>query len=219
MTSKERIRKILDFNTPDYSGLPADTHLKVYSIEEALLKPPNELETTDKFTCLSFSEPFQVLCDTYGLEDTLRDIARSPDKLQHRLAEETDRILVSLEAVIEKGLKFDGAWAWGDLGYKDGLFFSLSFYREHLLPLHKKIFTYLASKRLYIFFHSDGCIDEIIPDLLDAGVRAFHPLDEFSGIDIDGLVQKYRDRMVFMGNIELINKIAILNKGVRHILI
>lgn len=225
MTSKERINKILDFETPDRigvhdafldstikdwekDGLPTDISLEDYfdfdirviDIDDALSKDSLRYKDDERFLCFSFSEPFQALSSAFGREETLKKLILYPKDTEKELRLETDRILNSLDAIVKKKeLKIDGAWVWGDLAYNRGLFFSLSFYERVLLRLHKEIFNFLNSCGLPIFFHSDGNIIDLIPHLLDAGIRAIHPLEEASGMDINKLFREYKEKMVFMG--------------------
>lgn len=228
MTSKERIYKILNFQTPDRigihdtflnatvenwktDGLPSDASLEdyfdldleIFDIDEVLSKGLPEHKRSERFEVLSFSEPFQRLCDIFGREAILRKFALYPRRLQAELAGQTDYILNSLQAIMQRGIEFDGAWVWGDLAYKGGLFFPPSHYKRLLFPFHKKIFQFLDSQNLFILFHSDGKISDLIPHLLDAGIRAFHPLEENSGMDIYKLVKAYKDDMVFMGHMDI----------------
>lgn len=228
MTSKERIYKILNFQTPDRIGIHDTFHdstiegwrrdglptnlspedyfnfdFEVFDIKEVLSNELPGTQNSEKFVCLSFCEPFQRLCNIFGREDTLRKIALYPKKFQADLIQQTDSVLNSLQSALQKGLTFDGVWGWGDLAYKGGLFFSPSFYKRLLFPLHRKIFRFLDSQGLFILFHSDGMIYDLIPYLLDAGVKAFHPLEEDSGMDIYKLFKSYKDEMVFMGCINI----------------
>ncbi|MEE8359875.1 MAG: hypothetical protein V3S04_02990, partial [Candidatus Omnitrophota bacterium] len=207
MNSKERIGKILNFQTPDRigiydhflgstveswkaDGLPKNTRpedyfnldLDIVKLEDALTC---DLTTDDdKFRVLSFSEPFQRLCEVFGREDALRKLARDPKEFKASLENETNSLLGSIEKILNKGIVFDGAWAWGDIAYSKGLFFSPSWYKDNLLGLHKKIFRSLSSKNIFVFFHSEGNMHDVIPSLLEAGVRALHPLEEEGGMDI-----------------------------------
>lgn len=169
---------------------------------------PVPIRSDGKFVVVSFTEPFQRLCGISGREELLRRLARRPEEVRGDLADEAERITASFEKLISGGVSFDGTWAWGDLGYAGGLFFSPSCYRRIILPAHKKIFNFLRSRNIPILFHSDGMIYDIIPDLLDAGVRALHPLDELSGMDIGRLLKDYRDDMIFMGCVGIENFMA-----------
>ena len=228
MTSKERIYNILNFKTPDRigihdvfldstieswrrDGLPADRSaedyfdfdIELFDIEDLLSGNIPEDRDNEKFRIISFTEPFQRLCDIFGREEILRRFALYPERLKAELIRETDHIINSLHSVLEKDIRFDGAWAWGDLAYNKGLFFSASSYKKRLLPLHKKIFQFLDSRDLFILFHSDGMISDLIPYLVETGVRAFHPLEENSGMDLDKLLRLYKKDIVFMGSMNI----------------
>jgi len=227
MNSKERISKILNFQTPDRmgiydffldstvedwkaDGLPEDArpegyfNLDLYIVKlEDVLIDNFVVGREDKFRVLSFSEPFQRLCDLFGREEILRRLARYPKELKANLVNETYSLLASLKKALGKGVVFDGAWAWGDIAYSKGLFFSPSWYRENLFPLHKKIFQSLSSREMFVFFHSEGNMYDIMPCLLEAGVRALHPLEGEGGMDIERLIKEYRNDMVFMGHIDI----------------
>lgn len=228
MTSKERIHKILNFQRPDRigindflldstiegwraNGLPPETDpadyfgfdFEILKSDEVLLKGLPDAYRSDKFICISFSEPFQRLCDTLGRENVLRKIASQPREFHRGLIRETESILDLFEIIIDKGIVFDGIWAWGDLAYNKGPLFSLDTYRRLLFPLHKKIFRFFNERDIPAFFHSDGMIRDFIPYLLDAGVRAIHPFEEASGMDINRLLRDYKEKMVFMGCINI----------------
>lgn len=244
MNSKERIGKILNFQTPDRigiydqfldstvdnwraCGLPENTRpedyfnhdLNIIKLEDALT---DDLTTDDgnKFRVLSFSEPFQRLCEVFGREEILRRLARYPKEFKASLENEAHNLLGSIEKALNKGIVFDGAWAWGDIAYSKGLFFSPSWYKDNLLPIHKKIFRSLSSRNIFIFFHSEGNMHDVIPSLLEAGVRALHPLEEEGGMDIERLMKEYRNDMVFIGHVDIAGMagqrdfIDILNKKI-----
>ncbi len=227
MTSKQRIKQILDFDVPDRigihdtflestlkgwkdNGLPKDLlpedyfnfDIKLIDIDDTLL--PLRAQDKEKFLCISFPEPFQSLCDAHTTQETLKKIASDPEGIKAELTLRADNMLDRLEKIIDKGhMKFDGAWVWGDAAYNGGLYYSISFYKETLLPIHKRIFSFLNSRGLPVFFHSDGNITELIPYLLDAGVKAIHPLESSSGMDIQELLNKYKKDLVFMGHMDI----------------
>jgi len=228
MTSNERIRKILDFQRPDRIGIhdafldttierwksdgfPRDVtpeeyfgfDLDIINIEDVLADNIPGGQKGARFNILAFSEPFQKLCDIMGREYALRRLALYPKDICERLANLAYSLLDSIEKVFKKDISFDGAWVWGDVAYQKGLFFSPEWYRKNLLPLHRKIFRFVSSRGLAVFFHSDGNISDIIPDLLDSGVRAVHPLEENCGMDMDRLFALYKNDMVFMGHMDL----------------
>lgn len=183
----------------DFFGLDLEMH----SIDHILKSNNPPVSNNERFTLLEFSEPFQRLCDIYGREDAMRRLALFPKDFSRELSHEMEKTLEALSRALDKGFRFDGAWVWGDMAHKAGLFISPSWYRQHLLPIHREIFDLLSRKGLFIFFHSDGNIKDIIPSLVDLGVRALHPLEENSGMDVDSITKDYKRDLVFMGNVDI----------------
>ena len=189
MTSRERVKKKLEFKIPDF---------KIFNLDDPdLEKKIAADETTDKFLTLSFSGPFEILSRKKGRLNLLREIAVNPEKTATELSLDLDRILNSISILPEKGAGFDGAWIWSDLAYKDNLFFSATFYKKYLFPVHKRLIAFLKSQDMSVIFHSDGKIDKLIPYLSQAGVEAFGPLDEYADMDIAGLNERYGAELMF----------------------
>ena len=67
MTSRERVKKKLEFKIPDF---------KIFNLDDPdLEKKIAADETTDKFLTLSFSGPFEILSRKKGRLNLLREIA------------------------------------------------------------------------------------------------------------------------------------------------
>jgi uroporphyrinogen decarboxylase len=65
-----------------------------------------------------------------------------------------------------------------DLGCQNGLLVSLELYKKLIWPYHKRLFEFIKKKaqsRVYIFFHNDGAIWEVLPLLIEAGVDIMNP--------------------------------------------
>jgi uroporphyrinogen decarboxylase len=56
---------------------------------------------------------------------------------------------------------------------------------------------------IYIVFHSDGFIEPLLPDLIDAGIDCIQSLEAPAGVDLAGLKEKLGDRVCFMGGMDL----------------
>ena len=89
------------------------------------------------------------------------------------------------------------------MAYKKGLFFSSAFYEDFLFPLHKEICSFSASKGLPVIIHSDGNLYSIISLLIEAGFSGLHPVESSAGMDLEELKNKYKNKMVFLGNFQL----------------
>ena len=233
MTSKERINRILGFQTPDRVGIKDlfwdetraswqkalksdlddyfDYDIRTLEIEKPIgdpdLKDFFSDRNKDRFLAMSFSEPFQRYVGRYGLETALENIAKDPKAVFKEFKEDLDIILSRALAILDKGYEFDGLWLFGDLAHDHGTFFSPEFYEKYLFCFHKEICYFFASYGMPTILHSDGNIAGIIPLLIEAGFKALHPIQYSAGLDIGKLKREYRKEVVFFGNfgIEMMN--------------
>jgi len=229
MTSKERITKILSFERPDRVGIydsfcketlaewqsqgyPATLSpdeyfgfdFKLFDLHDINLeKNITSPKYRDKFLTLSFSGPFEVISQKNGKLNFLKEFKSNPNKVTNNLRKELDHSTEKINLLLNKGIKFDGAWIWSDLAYKDNLFFSIKDYKKYLFPIHKKLVTFLSSKKMPTIFHSDGKINELIPYFIKAGIKALHPLDCNAGMDVIQLNKSFGKKLVFFGNIDI----------------
>jgi uroporphyrinogen decarboxylase len=52
---------------------------------------------------------------------------------------------------------------------------------------------------MFIIHHSDGYIDELVPDMVDAGLECIQALEPTAGVDLKRLKEKFGDLICFMG--------------------
>jgi uroporphyrinogen decarboxylase len=65
------------------------------------------------------------------------------------------------------------------MGTQKGLFVSFEMYKKMIWPFHRNFFEFIkknAKSRVYVFFHCDGDIREVIPLLIEAGVDILNPV-------------------------------------------
>ena len=70
-----------------------------------------------------------------------------------------------------------------DLGMQAALPISPAKWRKHLKPCYAAIFGRVRKAGLPVYFHSDGHIHEIIPDLVECGVTVINPQSRANGLD------------------------------------
>ena len=67
----------------------------------------------------------------------------------------------------------------------------------------RRIFSYFNERGLPTLYHGDGDDRPILDDLIEAGVRALHPLEVKAGMDLRKLKRGYGDRLVLFGGIDV----------------
>jgi len=142
----------------------------------------------------------------------LTAIVEEPDWVADIFMTQADLAVRIAEELFERGIDFDAAFYYDDLGYRNGLFFSPRAYRELLQPAHRRYLEPFKRRGLPCILHSCGCVKEAIPDLLDAGWTCLQPLEVKAGMDVVELKRKYGDVMAFMGGID-VRKMALDDLG------
>lgn len=94
----------------------------------------------------------------------------------------------------------DGVSFMDDWGTQKALLISPDLWREFYKPLYKDYCDILHSKGKYVFFHSDGNIESIYPDLIEIGIDAIN--SQLFCMDIEKLGKLYAGKVTFWGEID-----------------
>lgn len=138
-----------------------------------------------------------------GPENFLPAMLTDPDWVKDVYMTDVELQIATAEEMIAKGIEFDGAFLYDDLGYRNGTFFSPQTYREQLFPAHKRLFSFFKSKGMPVILHSCGCVKAFIPQFIEAGLTCLQPLETKAGMDLIELKKKYGDKLAFMGGIDV----------------
>jgi uroporphyrinogen decarboxylase len=79
--------------------------------------------------------------------------------------------------------------------------FSLSMFREMILPYFRRVFEVYRNAGCHVCFHSCGMIMDYIPDIIDAGADMLEPIQTVN--DLATLKREYGQDLVFWGGIEV----------------
>jgi len=169
---------------------------------ESLKDGYERAKSNGKFLALSCVEPFEHVSGIIGREKVLMMMAEEANKIANIFADSAEFTLKTCQLIFDKGYRFDGAWVWGDLGCKTGLIFSTDYYNALLFDLHKEFCDFFSDNGMPVIFHSDGNIRELIPHLIEAGVRAIEPLESDVGMDLARIKMEYGKDMVLFGGVD-----------------
>lgn len=109
------------------------------------------------------------------------------------------------------GRLIDGFVIWGDVAYKNGLFFSPDYWREYFKPWVKTIADEAHKRGLPVIYHGCGNVYKIFEDYIEIGIDAYNPLEAKAGMDVVDLRRQYGHRIGFCGN----SNIQVWEKGDR----
>lgn len=138
-----------------------------------------------------------------GTERMLIAMLDDPEWCSDMFNHALDVNLKLLEMIWDQGYTFDCLSFPDDLGYKNGLFFSLKTYREVLKPVHKRAFDWAHNRGVKIMMHSCGNIMELLPDLIEIGLDGLNPLETKAGMNLIRIKELYGDRLVLQGGIDV----------------
>jgi uroporphyrinogen decarboxylase len=148
---------------------------------------------------------FEIAWWKRGFEEFVRDMHERPDMANALLDKTTDMYLKLYDQYLDEvGDYVQMVMCSDDLGGQNQLLISPLLYRKYLKPRHKKLFDLVHSKTdAKIFFHSDGSIVPIIPDLIKIGVDILNPVMPLAnGMESERLKRDFGDKLIFHGGID-----------------
>jgi uroporphyrinogen decarboxylase len=141
-----------------------------------------------------------LMCDQYNVERLL-------DELMKRHLATLEKVCMAVGDIVDI-IRFGD-----DLGMTQGPFMSPEIYRQLFKPRHKLLCDYVKThSNMHTFIHSCGSISLLMPDLIEAGIEIFNPVQTNSaGMSPSFLKSEFgRDCTFWGGGIETV---GMLNEG------
>lgn len=126
-----------------------------------------------------------------GYENLMVDFMTGEPKLDALI----EMIVESNLRLVEKLSEFkpDVIGFGDDLGTQNALMMSPDIFKKYLAPSYKRMFGAAKKCGARIFLHSDGCILEAIPALIDCGLDVINP--QVAANTIDGISRVIKGRL------------------------
>ncbi|MGC8976542.1 MAG: uroporphyrinogen decarboxylase family protein [Candidatus Ratteibacteria bacterium] len=156
-----------------------------------------------KFCVFSGGYGYDILQSYMKSEQLLITMIEDPDWVREMIMTLAELTLIMADLMIRNGFKFDGAFLYNDMGYRNGLLFSPDTYMKTHYQADKIVFEYFHSKGMKVLLHSCGNVKELIPILIEVGLDCLQPLEVKAGMDLIELKEKYGDKLSFMGGIDV----------------
>jgi uroporphyrinogen decarboxylase len=154
-----RLEALKDYRWPDPNRVDLTACLKQAANKNGKYLPVGWLTT------------FERMVDLRGFDNIMIDIAAAaPELITLR-----DRIVEYNLGMIKRYLELDcdAVELADDWGTQIAMQVQPEVWKAIFLPAYQKMFEAVRSAGKHVFFHSDGVIREIIPDLIRAGVNVF----------------------------------------------
>ncbi len=140
---------------------------------------------------------FQRLFYLRGFENLMVDIQLEAPEFLHLRDLVVDYILRRLARWLEYPV--DGVRFRDDWGSQEALLIHPEKWRRLFKPAYARLFAAVQSAGKHVWFHSDGNILPIVPDLLELGARVLNPQNAVCGLENLGA---FAGRVCFQGEVD-----------------
>ncbi len=151
-----------------------------------------------------WSAHFQDTCAAFGMETALINMLVNPEIVEAVNRKILDFYLEANEMFYKavEG-KMHAVLIGNDMGSQRGLMLSPELVRKFVIPGCKELVAQAHAHGLKVIYHSCGSIDAIIPDLIEAGVDAIHPIQALAaGMDAESIQARFGGQVSFCGGVD-----------------
>ncbi|MCC6485545.1 MAG: hypothetical protein IT209_11920 [Armatimonadetes bacterium] len=176
---------------------------------DAIRLNPTAMETythlrdRGRFIHWTSCEAYECAWPVFGQVNIFTMMMEEPETLADVFTRYTDLIISLAQQTLDAGIDFDGAFFYGDVGYRNGLLFSPKIYDALLFPAHQKMCAFFNGLGKPVILHSCGQIKSLIPRFIEAGFSAIQPLEAKCNQDIRELRELHGRQITFFGNMDV----------------
>ncbi|MEN6303285.1 MAG: uroporphyrinogen decarboxylase family protein [Armatimonadia bacterium] len=189
MKNVRELRRMEEFPWPDFTAPHRHDHL------EAQVQ---KLHDDGWFVSGGVGHIWENAWQVTSMEKLMMDFVEHPDQAAYVL----DRITFDREFMARRYAEagVDSLHCGDDVGMQDRLMMSPQMWREWLKPRWKRVWAAAREIKpdIHIFYHSDGNISEIIPDLIEIGMTILNPVQP-ECLDPAQMKALYGDQVAFWG--------------------
>jgi uroporphyrinogen decarboxylase len=139
----------------------------------------------------------------FGWDEIFVRCISDPDLVHYFLEGLTELHLDTLKRTLDAaGHVIDVIQFGDDLGMQGAPLLNPDMYREIFLPYHKRIFSFVRENypHIYVMLHCDGAVYDLLPDMIEAGMQVFNPLQtDCAGMDPARIKREFGDKITFWG--------------------
>jgi len=150
--------------------------------------------------------PFERACAMQGMDKFLLNLGRNPVFAEALLKKITSLCKKLMGHFLQAaGDELDIIKIGDDLGTQNSLLMSPKMYQQYLKPLHADFISFIKERtHAKVFFHTDGDVFNLIPDLIEIGVDILNPIQTSAGkmANLQELKSLYGDKLTFCGAVD-----------------
>ncbi|MFA6471825.1 MAG: uroporphyrinogen decarboxylase family protein [Candidatus Latescibacterota bacterium] len=186
----ERFSDIETFPYPDVTGFSSG-----HFSEEV-----NKAHATGKVAGCWIGHMYEDSWQIRGYEQFLMDMICRPEWCEYILDRVKARNIAVTRAAAQAGV--DWIKTGDDVANQKAMMFSPELWRKFMKPRWAEVFALAKSIKpdIQIWYHSDGNIDDIVPELIEIGVTILNPVQP-ECLDLTMIKRKYGGSLVLDGTI------------------
>lgn len=138
-----------------------------------------------------------------GIENCWANLGLEPDVMMAWFDRYADWLCGLADSCLDAGV--DIITLSDDWGSNQNMLFSPRMWRKMIKPYAARVVQHIRSRGGYVNLHSDGYILNIMDDLIEMGYSSMHPVQESAGMEPALIKEKYGDKMVVYGSLDVID--------------
>ena len=190
---------------PEFFGYPINCQKDWQIYKQERLQPclNERLKKFDEFakTAKTLDAPIQAGIFPWGVFGSIRDLMGverllfafyDEPELLRDIMETYVTLWIGLYEKIANVVNIDRIHIWEDMSGKQGSLISMEMIEEFMMPQYDRIADFCRRRNVPVFsVDSDGCVDQLVPTMMNHGVNAFMPFEVQAGCDIEQYRQLY----------------------------
>lgn len=143
---------------------------------------------------------FQTVMKQAGFMEFCVGVASQPELVGRQIQDCSQKLPPLFELAVQSGAH--GVIIADDLAYNQGTYVSPDFIEKYLLPCWREQVNAVKKLGAPVFFHSDGNIGAVLPQIAEAGFEGLQCIEPAAGMDIKKVRDVYGKNFCLMGNID-----------------
>lgn len=159
-------------------------------------------EETDVFVFLLLTGGFTRVLNQVGWKEFFLTLAARPDQAAEQIKGANRELLEEAGPLLLPGVH--GVIVGDDLAGRHGPLVDPAFLQAAVFPSLKELVGGIRSHvERPVFFHSDGKLDGIIDQVVEAGFQGLQGMEPTAGMDLGEVKRRCGDSLCLMGNLDL----------------
>jgi uroporphyrinogen decarboxylase len=136
----------------------------------------------------------------FGFNRFMSIISREGSDLDEFILSVEQFNLELAERAVAKGAM--GALIADDIAHNKGLMFHQVQLRKNFFPSLQRLVAEISAMKIPVLFHSDGNVNKVLDDIIDAGFDGLQGIESAAGMDLGVIKRKYGTRLCLWGNLD-----------------